>query len=95
MTISPPTSVPRTAVTRRYALSSFQSGLVVSMSLLGALLGSLIALASGNKLGRRTELLMSAVLYGAPHVELLLCRGQACSHLWRCSSAGAGTKLHC
>jgi MFS family permease len=50
---------------RRYALSSFQSGLVVSMSLLGALLGSLIALASGNKLGRRTELLMAAVLYGA------------------------------
>jgi hypothetical protein len=35
------------------------------MSLLGALLGSLIALASGNKLGRRTELLMAAVLYGA------------------------------
>lgn len=41
------------------------------MSLLGALLGSLVALASGNKLGRRTELMMASVLYGeywmAPH----------------------------
>uniref|UniRef100_A0A383VP60 Major facilitator superfamily (MFS) profile domain-containing protein n=1 Tax=Tetradesmus obliquus TaxID=3088 RepID=A0A383VP60_TETOB len=55
---------PQLSGTDWYALSSFQSGLVVSMSLLGALLGSLIALASGNRLGRRTELLMAAGLYG-------------------------------
>ena len=48
----------------RFALSSFQSGLVVSMSLLGALAGSLITLAAGNRLGRRTELLVGASLYG-------------------------------
>lgn len=47
-----------------YNLSAFQSGLVVSMSLLGALSGSLLALISGNKLGRRTELMMASVLYG-------------------------------
>lgn len=34
------------------------------MSLLGALSGSLLALISGNKLGRRTELMMASVLYG-------------------------------
>ncbi|KAF6252911.1 general substrate transporter [Scenedesmus sp. NREL 46B-D3] len=55
---------PQLSGTDWYDLSSFQSGLVVSMSLLGALLGSLIALASGNRLGRRTELLMAALLYG-------------------------------
>jgi MFS family permease len=48
----------------RYNLSSFQSGLVVSMSLLGALTGSLLALISGNKIGRRSELMLAAVLYG-------------------------------
>ena len=47
-----------------YSLSAFQSGLVVSMSLLGALAGSLGALAAGNRIGRRTELLAASVLYG-------------------------------
>lgn len=35
------------------------------MSLLGALSGSLLALISGNKIGRRTELMLAAALYGA------------------------------
>jgi hypothetical protein len=48
----------------RYSLSPFQSGLVVSSSLLGALGGSCIALAAGNSLGRRTELLLASALYG-------------------------------
>lgn len=47
-----------------YNLSALQSGLVVSTSLLGALAGSLVALAAGNRLGRRTELMTAAVLYG-------------------------------
>eukprot|EP00879_Flechtneria_rotunda_P028264 GHRR01030361.1.p1 GENE.GHRR01030361.1~~GHRR01030361.1.p1 ORF type:complete len:511 (+),score=137.46 GHRR01030361.1:274-1806(+) len=55
---------PQLSGTDWYQLFTFQNGLVVSMSLLGALLGSLIALASGNKLGRRTELIMAALLYG-------------------------------
>jgi MFS family permease len=38
--------------------------LVVSMSLLGALTGSLLALVSGNKIGRRSELMLAAGLYG-------------------------------
>lgn len=48
----------------RYNLTSFQSGLVISMSLLGALTGSLLALLTGNKLGRRSELILASVLYG-------------------------------
>lgn len=64
----------------RWNLSSFQSGLVVSMSLLGALTGSLLALVSGNKIGRRTELMLASVLYGvgatllgvAPNLAVLL-----------------------
>lgn len=47
-----------------YSLTSFQSGLVVSMSLFGALIGSLVTLAAGNQLGRRTELITAASLYG-------------------------------
>jgi sugar porter (SP) family MFS transporter len=46
-----------------YALSSFQSGLVVSLSLGGALLGSGGALIYGDSLGRRKELLLASVLY--------------------------------
>eukprot|EP00775_Hariotina_reticulata_P005690 gene5690-5928_t len=55
---------PTLSGTDWYSLNAFQSGLVVSMSLLGALLGSLAALAGGNSLGRRTELIAAAVLYG-------------------------------
>lgn len=50
------------------------------MSLLGALTGSLLALVSGNKIGRRTELMLASVLYGvgatllgvAPNLAVLL-----------------------
>jgi MFS family permease len=50
------------------------------MSLLGALTGSLLALLSGNKIGRRSELMLAAVLYGvgatllgvSPNLEVLL-----------------------
>ena len=49
---------------RRYDLDSFQSGLVVSSSLFGALAGSSAAFVVGDKLGRRRELLLGAVLYG-------------------------------
>ncbi len=45
------------------ALSSLQGGLVVSLSLLGALAGSAGALAWGDALGRRRELLLAAALY--------------------------------
>ena len=48
----------------RYNLDSFQSGLVVSSSLFGALAGSSAAFVVGDKLGRRRELLLAAVLYG-------------------------------
>jgi MFS family permease len=54
-----------------YGLSAFQSGLVVSLSLAGALLGSGAALLYGDKLGRRNELLAASVLYGEP-LSLLL-----------------------
>ena len=49
---------------RRHDLSSFQSGLVVSSSLLGALGGSAAAFWVGDKLGRKRELLLASVLYG-------------------------------
>ena len=48
----------------RYDLSSFQSGLVVSASLFGALGGSAAAFVVGDKLGRKRELLLAALLYG-------------------------------
>ena len=48
----------------RYDLTSFQSGLIVSASLLGALAGSSAAFVVGDKLGRRKELILAAVLYG-------------------------------
>lgn len=51
-------------LTCRYNLDSFQSGLVVSSSLLGALGGSTAAFWVGDKLGRRGELLLGSVLYG-------------------------------
>eukprot|EP00208_Stichococcus_sp_RCC1054_P003286 CAMPEP_0206138946 /NCGR_PEP_ID=MMETSP1473-20131121/4000_1 /ASSEMBLY_ACC=CAM_ASM_001109 /TAXON_ID=1461547 /ORGANISM="Stichococcus sp, Strain RCC1054" /LENGTH=518 /DNA_ID=CAMNT_0053532515 /DNA_START=301 /DNA_END=1857 /DNA_ORIENTATION=+ len=71
-----------TAGTDWYELSSFQSGAVVSASLLGALAGSAAAFVAGNRnsLGRRKELLLASVLYGvaavtmysAPSYEILL-----------------------
>ena len=48
----------------RYDLTSFQSGQVVSSSLFGALGGSALAFVVGDKLGRKKELLLAALLYG-------------------------------
>eukprot|EP01025_Chloroclados_australasicus_P047820 TRINITY_DN5395_c2_g1_i1.p1 TRINITY_DN5395_c2_g1~~TRINITY_DN5395_c2_g1_i1.p1 ORF type:complete len:594 (-),score=43.00 TRINITY_DN5395_c2_g1_i1:306-2018(-) len=47
-----------------YDLSPLQQGLVVSMSLAGALTGSVLTLFMGDQLGRRRELLLAALLYG-------------------------------
>lgn len=52
-----------TSGTEWYALSSLQSGLVVSLSLAGALIGSFGALLFGDRLGRKRELLLASVLY--------------------------------
>jgi len=51
----------------RYDINSFQSGLIVSASLFGALAGSSAAFVVGDKLGRRRELLLAAILYGKFH----------------------------
>ncbi|EFN53468.1 hypothetical protein CHLNCDRAFT_25635 [Chlorella variabilis] len=58
-----------------YSLSAFQSGLVVSLSLAGALLGSGAALLYGDKLGRRRELLGASALYGAASLVVALAPG--------------------
>lgn len=46
-----------------YDLSTTQTGLVVSLSLAGALLGSGLALVVGDSLGRRKELILGGLLY--------------------------------
>lgn len=46
-----------------YDLSTTETGLVVSLSLAGALLGSGLALVVGDSLGRRKELILGGVLY--------------------------------
>jgi len=46
-----------------YDLTPFQSGLVVSASLFGALVSSVAAFFVGDGLGRRREILLAAVLY--------------------------------
>jgi len=56
---------PELSGTDWYALSSSARGLVVSLSLLGALAGSGAALAWGDRLGRRGELMLAAALYAA------------------------------
>ena len=43
-----------------------QSGIATSTSLLGAMLGSVLTFAAKDKLGRKTELLIAACLYGKP-----------------------------
>lgn len=53
------------APARRYQLTSWQEGQVVSASLLGALAGSALAFVVGDKLGRKRELQLGAALYGA------------------------------
>jgi MFS family permease len=47
------------------ALTSLQSGFVVSSSLAGAVAGSALALTAGERIGRRAELLVAAALYGS------------------------------
>ena len=61
----------------RYDLTSFQSGLVVSSSLFGALAGSAAAFVVGDPLGRKRELLLAAALYSEPHNEQLNHRPRA------------------
>ncbi|KAK9787605.1 hypothetical protein WJX73_003758 [Symbiochloris irregularis] len=53
-------------------LSSFESGLVVSSSLFGALAGSAAALWVGDALGRKRELLLAAACYGGAVALLAL-----------------------
>ncbi|KAF8072353.1 D-xylose-proton symporter [Scenedesmus sp. PABB004] len=76
-------------------LSAFESGLVVSTSLFGALLGSLAALAGGNRVGRRTELLAAAGLFGVGAGGLGLAGGLApllaCRLLY---GLGIGAAMH-
>ncbi|KAG9144454.1 hypothetical protein Leryth_014497 [Lithospermum erythrorhizon] len=63
-----------------FTLSAVQLGLVVSGSLYGALIGSLLVYPIADFLGRRRELIIAAVLYGlggslcayAPSLEVLL-----------------------
>jgi hypothetical protein len=52
------------------SLTPFQSGLVVSLSLAGALAGSAAALVKGDALGRRRELLLAAGLYGGRKTKI-------------------------
>ncbi|TYH24054.1 hypothetical protein ES288_A03G061200v1 [Gossypium darwinii] len=54
---------PELSVTTWFNLSAIQLGLVVSGSLYGALLGSLLVYPIADSLGRRRELLIAALLY--------------------------------
>lgn len=56
---------PSLSDTEWYALSTFDQGLVVSLSLAGALSGSIAALFYGDKLGRKRELVLASALYAA------------------------------
>lgn len=56
---------PELSGTDWYALSTTETGLVVSLSLGGALLGSGFAFVWGDDLGRRKELIMGGLLYMA------------------------------
>ncbi|KAL4459129.1 hypothetical protein ABPG75_013994 [Micractinium tetrahymenae] len=66
---------PATAGTDWYGLGAAQQGLVVSLSLAGALLGSGAALLYGDKLGRRKELLLASGLYGIGSLVVALAPG--------------------
>ncbi|KAL3683388.1 hypothetical protein R1sor_001410 [Riccia sorocarpa] len=71
---------PELSGTTWYALSSVETGLVVSGSLYGALLGSILAFNVADSLGRRRELILSAVIYAvgssvtglAPNLAVLI-----------------------
>ena len=48
----------------RGTLNTLQSGIVTSASLLGAVIGSAIAIFLRDKIGRKFELLLAAACYG-------------------------------
>ncbi|KAH7429178.1 hypothetical protein KP509_09G033900 [Ceratopteris richardii] len=54
---------PELSGTAWYSLTPFQTGIVVSGSLYGALIGSILAFKISDGLGRRKELLVAAALY--------------------------------
>jgi predicted MFS family arabinose efflux permease len=56
---------PELSGTDWFSLTTLQSGMVVSLSLAGALVGSVAALVWGDKLGRRKELLLASAFYAA------------------------------
>eukprot|EP00884_Botryococcus_braunii_P016785 jgi/Botrbrau1/3790/Bobra.0183s0023.2 len=60
-----------TSGTNWYDLTSFQTGVVVSSSLLGAVAGSAAAFVFGERMGRRGELCLAAALYGGAAVLTL------------------------
>ena len=76
----------------RYQLSAFQSGLVVSTSLFGALAGSAAAFVVGDKLGRKRELLLAATLYGE-HCCASEARKKVCDYFVTCEKSGNPWKL--
>lgn len=63
---------PEYSGTDWYQLTALQSGLVVSLSLAGALLGSGAAFFFGDKLGRKKELMAAAGLYAGSSLLLPL-----------------------
>lgn len=76
-------------------LSTLESGLVVSSSLGGALLGSGVALVVGQQLGRRRELLASAWLYGGGSLLVGFARGYGMLLLGRTVyGGGIGLAMH-
>ena len=72
---SPPSHLRPPCCQCRYQLTTLQSGLVVSLSLAGALIGSVAALIFGDRLGRRRELLAAAGLYAAGSVAVAVAPG--------------------
>lgn len=65
-TFRPPAPAPTSPVRLRGTMEAWQVSLLPAMSLLGALAISFLALSTGNWLGRRTELLLAAFIYGEP-----------------------------
>eukprot|EP01023_Acetabularia_acetabulum_P013149 TRINITY_DN16287_c0_g1_i2.p1 TRINITY_DN16287_c0_g1~~TRINITY_DN16287_c0_g1_i2.p1 ORF type:complete len:556 (-),score=93.06 TRINITY_DN16287_c0_g1_i2:290-1795(-) len=60
-----------TSGTSWFGLSSIEQGLVVSMSLAGALVGSISTLFVGDILGRRRELILASILYGVAALAVI------------------------
>lgn len=88
-------SSPQVSGTDWYSLSPLQSGLIVSLSLAGALLGSLGALVYGDKIGRKKELLLGSALYGASAISFLFAPGYGTVLLGRLLyGVGIGFAMH-